>query len=142
MSTGAATPSSHEPGARSRGRLAAFAVLTAAFVAASFWKPSDDGPVVCGFKTATGLACPGCGLTRSLAALAKGEAAVSLKYHAFGSIVALGAVLAWLALGIGLATGRDLLPDLTARRATILILSGTAAFFAYWLFRLWRGSAP
>jgi len=142
MSTGAATQRSHEPGARTRPRLAAFAVLTAAFVAAAFWKPSDEGPILCGFRNATGLACPGCGMTRSLAALAKGQPAVSVKYHAFGSIVALGAIFAWVALGIGLATGRDLLPDLNARRATVFILAGTGLFLAYWLFRLWRGTAP
>ena len=141
MSTGAGTPSLERSG-RTRPRLAAFAALTAAFVAAAFWKPSDDGPILCAFKNGTGLACPGCGMTRSLAALAKGDLSTSADYHAFGSIVAAGAVVAWVTLGLGLLTGRNLFPDVSAKTITIAILSAAALFFVYWLYRLWRGTAP
>ena len=100
--TGDSTVSS----ARSRPRAAAFVALAAAFIAAAAWHPSDDGIPLCALKRATGVACPGCGMTRGLAALARGEAGVSIRYHAFAPIVALGAVAAWIALGVGLITGR------------------------------------
>ncbi len=136
------TPASTASSARSRPRIAVFAGLSVLFVAAALWKPADDGIPLCTFKLGTGISCPGCGMTRALAALARGEPAVSVKYHAFAPLVALAAVLAWAALGIGLVTGRDLFPDLNARRATIFLAIFIAAFLAYWFFRLWRGTAP
>ncbi|MBI2092320.1 MAG: DUF2752 domain-containing protein [Deltaproteobacteria bacterium] len=42
----------------------------------------------CVIKIATGIDCPGCGLTRSISALLHGDIAGSLKFHPFGIIVA------------------------------------------------------
>jgi VIT1/CCC1 family predicted Fe2+/Mn2+ transporter len=81
-------------------------------------------------------------MTRALAALGRGDAVASVTYHAFAPIVAAAAALAWAALGIGLLTGRDLLPDFNTRGFQIACLAFIAAFVVYWLFRLWRGSAP
>ncbi|HTF56499.1 MAG TPA: DUF2752 domain-containing protein [Planctomycetota bacterium] len=97
---------------------------------------------MCALKAATGYSCPGCGMTRGLAALARGELAASVTYHAFAPLVALGALGAWVALGIGLITGRNLLPDINARRATFAVVTFTAAFLLYWVLRLWTGTAP
>lgn len=38
-------------------------------------------PTLCPFRICTGQACPGCGLSRSLLSLAKGDFALSWKYH-------------------------------------------------------------
>jgi hypothetical protein len=127
---------------RSRPRLAAFAGLTALFIGAALWKPADDGLPLCAFKLWTGRSCPGCGMTRALAALGRGDAAASVTYHAFAPIVAAAAVFAWGALGIGLLTGRNLLPDFNTRAFQVVCLAFIAAFVVYWLFRLWRGTAP
>ena len=128
--------------ARSRSRVIVFAGLSALFVGAALWRPSDSGIPLCVIKRAAGFSCPGCGMTRALAALGRGEPAVSLKYHAFAPIVASGAVLAWIAILIGFVTGRDLLPSLNDRRATIVLLGFIVAFVAYWLVRLASGTAP
>lgn len=136
------TPASTATSSRSRPRLAAFAGLTALFIGAALWKPADDGLPLCAFKLWTGRSCPGCGMTRALAALGRGDAVASVTYHAFAPIVAAAAALAWAALGIGLLTGRDLLPDFNTRGFQIACLAFIAAFVVYWLFRLWRGSAP
>jgi hypothetical protein len=136
--TGGSTASSP----RSRPRIAAFAALSALFVAAALWRPPDDGLPLCALKLATGVSCPGCGMTRALAAIGRGEPALALKYHVFAPIVALAAVFTWAAIGIGLATGRNFLPDLNGRRVSIACVVFIAAFLAYWLFRLWRGTAP
>lgn len=44
-------------------------------------------PSVCTLKNMTGLSCPGCGLARSVSALAHGEVAKSLGYHRLGWLV-------------------------------------------------------
>jgi hypothetical protein len=49
----------------------------------------DDLPVACAFRRTTGLPCPGCGLTRSWAALGRGDLAQSLAYHRLGWVVML-----------------------------------------------------
>jgi hypothetical protein len=138
--TGAVT-GGREP-ARSRARVVTFLALTGLFIAAAFWTPSDRGLPLCGFKLATGYACPGCGMTRALAALAKGDVDASLAYHAFAPVFAVAAFAWWAALGAGIFTGLDLIPKFSDRRWTALILGGVAVFLAYWIFRLWRGVAP
>ena len=42
---------------------------------------SDDGPVLCPFRMCTGMACPGCGLTRAVAHAARGDLAGSIRLH-------------------------------------------------------------
>jgi len=124
--------------ARSKPRIAAFAGLTALFIAALFWIPG----LPCTFKAATGVSCPGCGMTRALRALAHGDPVACVRLHAFAPVIALGAILWWAALGIGLATGRDVLPDFGSRRLSIALLAVIAAFLAYWLVRILTGTAP
>lgn len=38
-------------------------------------------PALCPFRVCTGHACPGCGLSRSLLSLVKGDLGLSLRYH-------------------------------------------------------------
>jgi hypothetical protein len=81
-------------------------------------------------------------MTRAVAALLKGDPARSVRYHAFAPIVAAGAAVAWAALGLGLLTGRNFIPEINSRLTTIALLSFVGLFIAYWLFRLWQGTAP
>jgi len=59
--------------------------------------PFDDDPrhSVCTFRRITGLPCATCGMTRSLAALARGEWQRSRAYHPLGGAVALALAAAW-----------------------------------------------
>ncbi len=65
---------------------------------------SVELPGVCAFNNATGLPCPGCGLTRSWVALAAGDLQRSLSRHRLGWLFMLYALLqavrhaAWLVL--------------------------------------------
>ncbi|MBI4566596.1 MAG: DUF2752 domain-containing protein [Planctomycetes bacterium] len=131
-----------KPGGRTRGRLWAFLGLTAAFAFAMFWRPKDNGLPLCFFKWHTGLACPGCGMTRAVAALGHGDFAAAWKYHAFAPTVAAAALIAWALLGTGLLTGRDLWPDLSARWVTLAALAFGIGLVAYWLVRLAAGTVP
>jgi hypothetical protein len=67
------------------------AVVGAAGIAAAFALSADhikDGATICPFRLATGLPCPGCGLTRSWVYLAHGRWAESVTAHPFGVIAA------------------------------------------------------
>jgi hypothetical protein len=55
-----------------------------------------SGPSFCPFKVATGLPCPGCGLTRSSVALLHGDLGTSLYYHPLGVVMIVGAVIVGL----------------------------------------------
>lgn len=82
-----------------------FMAITAILVLSVVWHPLDDGGfVICLMRRATGLPCPGCGLTRSFCALAKGEVARSAHFHPFGPVLFAVACAYWLR-GIGLMAG-------------------------------------
>ncbi len=60
--------------------------------ALEMWRPSfsmEDLPVSCVFRRVTGVPCPGCGLTRSWVALARGAVSESLAFHRLGWVVML-----------------------------------------------------
>lgn len=47
----------------------------------------------CVFYKATGLSCPGCGMSRSIASLLKGDIAASWSYHPFAFFYVIGAAI-------------------------------------------------
>ncbi len=51
----------------------------------------------CAFRETTGLPCPGCGMTRALSALCRGQFTASWALHPFAPGIALGGVLLLLA---------------------------------------------
>lgn len=62
------------------GALPALAGAAAIVTAASL-------PVLCPFRLCTGHACPGCGLSRSIGALVRGDVALSWRYHPLAIVV-------------------------------------------------------
>jgi hypothetical protein len=113
------------------------AILTAAAaaqVALTAWR-LPGWP--CAFREATGLPCPGCGLSNGVAALLRGDWSQAIAWHAFAPLVLAGCALLALAA---------LLPD-PARRALAARVGGlerrsglslalAAGFLLYWLARL------
>ena len=57
------------------------------------------GPVhiPCLYSTVTGIQCPACGITRSVASIARGDIAASLAFHPMGILLAGSALAAILA---------------------------------------------
>ena len=77
-------------------------VITAGFAAVlvlHFARLSDNRYFsICQFRRLTGLPCPTCGVTRSLAMLAKGEWQRAIAYHPLGPLVAVALCGGWLYL--------------------------------------------
>ena len=103
------------------------------------WVPSGDpSSALCFSRRLFHLPCPGCGMTRAFAHLAKGEWGTALVLHPLAPVVALEIVLGWLAWGTRVA-GRPL--RLPVRVETVL-LANAAALCALWLGRMATGTLP
>jgi hypothetical protein len=83
-----------------RQRLALYLPLAAAVAGAVLTSPDrvERLPVICAFRRATGLPCPGCGLTRSWSLTAHGDLAGAFTRHPFGPPSLLAA---WVAVMLG-----------------------------------------
>ncbi len=91
----------------------------------------------CPVLHATGIPCPGCGLTRATLFLLHGDIRASLTYHAFAPFFLLGAVVVMVA---GLLPEKlrspilGKLEDFERRTGVLYVLS--IALILYWLARL------
>lgn len=104
------------------------------------WMPAPGVQnTVCLLRRLSGLPCPGCGMTRAFAHLAKGEWAAAASDHllAFGLAAELG--LAWLVWGVALARRRQAGMPPWFERA---VLAHVAVLLAFWLGRVSTGTLP
>lgn len=101
--------------------------------------PSDDGPTFCPFALCTGMACPGCGMTRASSYLIRGDFGTALSYHPLVPFTAIGAVGAWTWFTLRL-TGR--VRPLSQRRLNVILIGAAAALLAVWVARLVAGTLP
>ncbi len=121
--------------------------LVALFIACTFWDPaSAGGPDVCLLHRFTGIACPGCGLTRAAAAFAKGHFAESWRWHPLFAVLAGESLLIWLVQGVALRQER-LQGSSSAGAALAQVAPGCALGTAFlllvvWAVRLARGTLP
>lgn len=108
------------------GRLLAIgglgATLLVPWLVMHFAPEAEFSQSICPHKLLTGMPCPGCGITRSLMSLYRGDLLQSVAYHAFGPAVLLACVLGIGALAYELATRRDVLrPYLFHRGAGVAL---------------------
>jgi|SRR5215213_2861995 len=105
-----APPSDHD---RSRKiALAVLAGLSIVYLFSIFYSPAEPGPdgryfTLCVFKNATGLPCPGCGLTHSFCALGKGDLSGAARFNLMGPPIFLLSMLFWLRSALLLAGWKD-----------------------------------
>ena len=85
------------------------------------------------------MPCPGCGLTRAFAHLAKGEWPAALADHPLAPVLAAEMGLAWLAWGAALW---DRLPLRRPLPIDLVVLANAAVLCALWLGRLATGTLP
>ena len=102
-------------------------------------RPGDDGVTVCPFALCTGMACPGCGMTRAASHLIRGDLGTALGYHPLVPLVALLSVGGW-AWYLLRRSGR-VQPIPTRWVNTILIVTGVL-LLGVWVARLLSGTLP
>ena len=90
----------------------------------------------CGFRYALGADCPGCGMTRAMAALLRGDLRGSLRWHPLALPIALAAGTA-LALAVHEgATGRPTFRRMADRWGLRATLLGFALLAGVWAVRV------
>jgi hypothetical protein len=101
--------------------------------------PSPEAVPFCLFRRLLGLPCPGCGMTRALAALSRGDWRAALAFHPFSPLVAGELALGWAAAGLAIAWRP------AARLGAwvpALLAADAALFVALWAGRLASGTWP
>lgn len=126
------------------GRLSLLGLIIAAAIPRAW---VESGPVLSPFRLSTGLPDPGCGITRSLVALAHGDVTGSLYFHPLGIAVAtLLAALVLVDFNPWRASLSAVQPRVAHLRSSTALLDwlmlgpapwvGVVAFIAVWLVRL------
>jgi hypothetical protein len=94
-----------------------------------------NGPVVCPFRLATGLPCPGCGMTRAWVLLAHGRLGAALSANPF-VLVTMPSAGALALLVLGALVLRRPLPDLRAAAGSWIVKMVLAGWLAFGLIRV------
>jgi Protein of unknown function (DUF2752) len=121
--------------ARPTGMLAGAAL--AALCAAAMLAPADagNGPVVCPFRLATGLPCPGCGMTRAWVFLAHGRVRPALSANPFVLVTMPAAITLVLLVALALLRRRPL-PDLAGVARSLGLKVVVTAWLVFAIVRL------
>ncbi len=99
----------------------------------------ETGPTLCPFALVTGMACPGCGLTRAAASLAQGDLVAAVTYHPL-VLVAATWMAGWWGVAAARRWGRPITVD---QRVVERLLRVTAGAFALtWVVRITTDSLP
>jgi hypothetical protein len=98
---------------------------------------SDDGFVICPFRRCTGGYCPGCGGTRALHRLGRGDVVGAWQHHPWAVLLAVQAVIIGVVL-LFAAAWRDRLRQLLLPVA----VANTILALGIWILRLQAGSVP
>ena len=122
-------------------RLKAIGVLALAMVfAASFvFPPHGLGMSVCAFRNATGIPCPGCGMTRSFAALSHGQPGLAFEKHWVGPFMYALFAFYMVKWAIEVLLRRRILARLEDRLRMPVLWSILAAMLVTWVIRLTMG---
>lgn len=118
------------------------ALYAAPFFAALFlamWTPSEDGPTICPFALATGTACPGCGMTRAIGYMARGDLASALTFHPLMILISIQGIAGW---GWLVLRSRDRVKPLSNRLVSAILIGTAVSLFTVWVLRALAGTLP
>ncbi len=102
--------------------------------------PAEGGPIFCTFRRLTGIPCPGCGMTRAMAALARGDLGAAVRFHPFAPLLLVEGAGLWATVGTALVRQRPL--TLPGRLPELLVIWQAVGFLALWIGRLATGTLP
>jgi hypothetical protein len=92
---------------------------------------------LCPMKAATGVPCPGCGLTRAIAALFRGDVSASLRMHAYAPFIVLALLLTGLTLLLPKSSRLAFIARVESfERRTGVTAIALVCLLVYWLARL------
>ncbi|MGH8872616.1 MAG: DUF2752 domain-containing protein [Acidimicrobiia bacterium] len=101
--------------------------------------PSDDGPTLCPFALCTGIACPGCGMTRAASHLIRGDLTAALGYHPLVPLIASMSVGGWVWYVLRRAGRARPLP---AKWLNTILIGTGVLLLGVWLARALTGTLP
>ena len=109
-------------------------LLFAGYLLLRVWVPSEEpARSICFVRQVTGISCPGCGLTRGLAALAKWDLPGSVQKHPLSPLIAFEALCFWIYWGL-LSAGWIRRPSVGSINHALLLQVALLLFV--WSFRL------
>ncbi len=111
----------------------------AGIVSLAIMSPAGDGLTTCPFALLTGMACPGCGMTRALSHLLHGDMTTALIYHPLSPLALTLGLAAWVWYLLR-RTGR--VGPLGHRTVNLVLLSSAALLLATWVVRWASGTLP
>lgn len=113
------------------------ALFIAAFVVSSF-HTLQQLPL-CAVKSFLKIDCPGCGLTRSFAALVQGHIRASIDFHPLGIVIALWLLYMW-GRSLIISCGRDCPTLLTQTQRDWMLRIFLAAMLFQWMVHVVIGT--
>lgn len=110
----------------------------AAWLALAHSSAPGEGPLACPIRALIGMPCPGCGMTRALLALGRGDWGAALSWHPLAPLVVLEAVGLWFLAGRLVARGER--PSSAAWGLALALHAGV--FLLVWAARAATDSLP
>ncbi len=101
MTTTAPPPPLSKNSASHKRRGLLYLATPAASLALFFSSQGSGGPTLCPYRLCSGHACPGCGLTRSIASGLRGDLALSWRFHPLGLLIAAQLLVVWVVMITG-----------------------------------------
>lgn len=99
----------------------------------------EEGPTFCPFALSTGMACPGCGMTRAAGQLLRGDLASAVNYHPLVPAIALMATVGW---GWFVLRKTGTVGPISNRLLNGILTVTLVALVTVWIARLATGSLP
>jgi hypothetical protein len=102
-------------------------------------RPEGAGVTICPFALFTGMACPGCGMTRAASSLIRGDLTTALGYHPLVPWIALLSIGGW-AWFLLRRSGR--VEPLPTRLVNTILIGTGVMLLGVWAARLLSGTLP
>lgn len=99
----------------------------------------EDGPTICPVALTTGIACPGCGMTRAASRLLRGDLASAVAFHPLVPAIAVLAIVGWAWFVLRKAGKVQPISD---RLLNGILIATFVALMIAWIARLATGTLP